>query len=70
MLKFLKNHSGKVSNYCLQVGTYISINLKSFYASMECIERKLDPVNVSLVSAKMNQEQKNYIFSNFFIIFL
>ena len=56
MLKFLKIHPGKVSNYCLQVGTYISINLKSFYASMECIERKLDQVNVSLVSAKMNQE--------------
>ena len=31
--------------------TYISIDLKSFYASVECMERGLDPLNTNLVVA-------------------
>ena len=31
--------------------TYIAIDLKSFYASVECIERGLDPMNTNLVVA-------------------
>ncbi len=31
--------------------TYTAIELKSFYASVECIERGLDPLNTNLVVA-------------------
>ena len=31
--------------------TYIAIDLKSFYASVECLERKLDPLDTNLVVA-------------------
>ena len=30
--------------------TYIAIDLKSFYASVECVERGLDPLTTNLVS--------------------
>ena len=30
---------------------YIAIDLKSFYASVECVERQLDPLAVHLVVA-------------------
>ncbi len=38
--------------------TYICIDLKSFYASVECIERKLDPLNVNLVVADSERTSK------------
>ena len=31
--------------------TYIAIDLKSFYASVECMERGLDPMTANLVVA-------------------
>ena len=31
--------------------TYIAIDLKSFYASVECIERKHDPLTTNLLVA-------------------
>ena len=31
--------------------TYLAIDLKSFYASVECIERGLDPLTTNLVVA-------------------
>ena len=31
--------------------TYIAIDLKSFYASVECRERNLDPLDTNLVVA-------------------
>ena len=31
--------------------SYIAIDLKSFYASVECVERGLDPLNTNLVVA-------------------
>ena len=31
--------------------TYIAIDLKSFYASVECVERGLDPLSTRLVVA-------------------
>ena len=31
--------------------TYIAIDLKSFYASVECVERGLDPLTTNLVVA-------------------
>ena len=30
---------------------YIAIDLKSFYASVECVERGLDPLTTNLVAA-------------------
>lgn len=38
--------------------TYIAIDLKSFYASVECIERKLDPMATNLVVADANRTEK------------
>ena len=37
---------------------YIAIDLKSFYASVECIERGLDPMSVNLVVADASRTEK------------
>lgn len=37
---------------------YIAIDLKSFYASVECVERKLDPLNTNLVVADQTRTEK------------
>ena len=34
--------------------TYIAIDLKSFYASVECVERGLNPLTTNLVVADMS----------------
>ncbi|MBQ2582619.1 MAG: DNA methylase, partial [Erysipelotrichaceae bacterium] len=38
--------------------TYIAIDLKSFYASVECVERSLDPLNANLVVADESRTNK------------
>lgn len=38
--------------------TYIAIDLKSFYASVECAERKLDPLDTNLVVADVSRTEK------------
>lgn len=38
--------------------TYIAIDLKSFYASVECVERQLDPLNTNLVVADASRTEK------------
>lgn len=38
--------------------TYIAIDLKSFYASVECVERGLDPMTANLVVADINRTEK------------
>ena len=38
--------------------TYIAIDLKSFYASVECIERGLDPLSTNLVVADASRTEK------------
>ena len=38
--------------------TYIAIDLKSFYASVECVERGLDPMKVNLVVADNSRTEK------------
>ena len=38
--------------------SYIAIDLKSFYASVECVERKLDPLNTNLVVADESRTEK------------
>lgn len=37
---------------------YIAIDLKSFYASVECVERGLDPMTTNLVVADKNRTEK------------
>lgn len=37
---------------------YIAIDLKSFYASVECIQRHLDPMNTNLVVADISRTEK------------
>ena len=38
--------------------TYIAIDLKSFYASVECTERGLDPMTTNLVVADESRTEK------------
>lgn len=40
---------------------YIAIDLKSFYASVECVERQLDPLSVHLVVADAERTEKPYV---------
>ena len=37
---------------------YIAIDLKSFYASIECVERQLDPMDTNLVVADASRTEK------------
>lgn len=37
---------------------YVAIDLKSFYASVECVERGLDPLNTNLVVADKSRTEK------------
>ena len=37
---------------------YMAIELKSFYASVECVERELDPLNINLVVADSTKTEK------------
>lgn len=38
---------------------YIAIDLKIFYASVECVERGLDPLKTNLVVADSSRTEKN-----------
>ena len=38
--------------------TYIAIDLKSFYASVECVERQLNPLTTNLVVADLSRTEK------------
>lgn len=38
--------------------TYLAIDLKSFYASVECVERGLDPLSTNLVVADVSRTEK------------
>lgn len=42
----------------MQERTYIAIDLKSFYASVECVERSLDPMTTNLVVADACRTEK------------
>ena len=37
---------------------YLAIDLKSFYASVECVERGLDPLVTNLVVADQSRTEK------------
>ena len=41
-----------------QEHTYIAIDLKSFYASVECMDRELDPLTTNPVVADVSRTQK------------
>ena len=41
-----------------QEKVYIAIDLKSFYASQECVERGLDPMTTNLVVADLSRTEK------------
>ena len=47
--------------------TYIAIDLKSFYASVECIERGLDPMTTNLVVADASRTEKTICLAVSFI---
>ena len=38
---------------------YLCIDLKTFYASVECVERGLDPFNTNLVVADTSRKRYN-----------
>ena len=38
--------------------TYLCVDLKSFYASVECVERGLDPMTTNLVVADESRTEK------------
>lgn len=42
----------------MKVKTYVAIDLKSFYASVECMERGLDPMTTNLVVADASRTEK------------
>ena len=44
---------------------YICIDLKSFYASIECVERKLDPMTTNLVVADPERTDKTILSGNY-----
>jgi DNA polymerase V len=42
----------------MRLRTYIAIDPKSFYASVECVDRKLDPLASNLVVADLSRTEK------------
>ena len=49
----------------MQDKTYIAIDLKSFYASVECMERGLDPMTTNLVVADVSRTEENHLSRRF-----
>lgn len=45
-------------NVYVDVKTYIAIDLKSFYASVECVERGLNPLTTNLLVADVSKTEK------------
>lgn len=45
----------------MQSRTYLAIDLKSFYASVECRERDLDPLDTHLVVADETRTDKTIL---------
>lgn len=41
--------------------SYIAIDLKSFYASVECMDRKLNPLTTNLVVADKSRTEKQSV---------
>ena len=47
---------------------YIAIDLKTFYASVECVERNLDPLDTNLVVADPQRTEKTICLADITII--
>ena len=45
----------------MKARSYIAIDLKSFYASVECIQRGLDPMTTNLVVADPQPHRQNHL---------
>lgn len=45
--------------------TYVAIDLKSFYASVECVDRGLDPLTTNLVVADVSRTEKTICLARF-----
>ena len=45
--------------------TYLAVDLKSFFASVECVERGLDPLTTNLVVADAARTEKNHLLGRF-----
>ena len=43
----------------MQMKTYVAIDLKSYYARVECVARSLDPLTTNLVVADESRPEKN-----------
>lgn len=55
-----------------RVRQYVSIDAKCFYASVECVERHLNPLTTNLVVADENRTEKtifDYVSSEDIIIY-
>lgn len=49
-----------MAGYIEEKHTYIAIDLKSFYASVECLERGLDPLHTNLVVADTTVRKRRF----------
>lgn len=58
MFGSIREFSGKKVQILDKVRTYIAIDLKSFFASVECVERQLDPMTTNLVVADESRTSK------------
>ena len=47
---------------------YIAIDLKSFYASVECVERNLNPLTTNLVVADTSRTEKTICLAHFSLL--
>ena len=58
--KFFRNFAGDIHNSIMTEPQrrYIAIDLKSFYASVECVDRGLDPLTTNLVVADKSRTDK------------
>ena len=55
---FYNMQKGKIKGVFSVPKQYIAIDLKSFYASVECVERGLDPMTTHLVVADASRTEK------------
>jgi len=57
-IRFIIQKNRCSARRCGMEKTYIAIDLKSFYASVECVERGLDPLDTNLVVADKSRTDK------------
>ena len=55
----MRGFCGRLTTFApMKQRTYIAIDLKSFYASVECVDRGLDPLTTNLVVADRSRTEK------------